>query len=168
MGRKWDSDIKDERELRKKNGNRNREEAQRLRRESTQEAQSSLKILQLNFKDKQAAVDQGCWGLKDLRTKTCSKGQWLGHIPKLKANANSLSSWNETLTSRLATLPENLPANTCYKAKVAKAGLVGDFEKLNALKVPVSEDKYSTLVDDKERDVKSCVEFWSLLAARFE
>nr|XP_010329730.2 ATP synthase subunit d, mitochondrial-like [Saimiri boliviensis boliviensis] len=79
-----------------------------------------------------------------------------------KAIANSLKSWNEILTSRLAALPENPPSIdwAYYKANVAKAGLVDDSEKkFNALKVPIPKDPYTALVDAEEKeDVKSCAE----------
>uniref|UniRef100_A0A8C8Z2X7 ATP synthase peripheral stalk subunit d, mitochondrial n=1 Tax=Prolemur simus TaxID=1328070 RepID=A0A8C8Z2X7_PROSS len=89
-----------------------------------------------------------------------------------KAIANSLKSWNETLTSRLAVLPENPPTIdwASHKANVAKAGLMNDCEKkFNGLKFPVPEDKYTAQVDAEEKeDVKICAEFVSLSKARIE
>ncbi|XP_004700049.1 ATP synthase subunit d, mitochondrial-like isoform X2 [Echinops telfairi] len=65
-----------------------------------------------------------------------------------KAIDNSLKSWNEALTSRLAVLPEVPPAIVwAYcKANVATAGLVDDFEK----------------------KFKTCAEFVSLSKTRIE
>lgn len=39
---------------------------------------------------------------------------------------------------------------------MAKAGMVDDFEKFNALKVPVPENKYSVQVDAEEKAEKLC------------
>uniref|UniRef100_M3XYE7 ATP synthase peripheral stalk subunit d, mitochondrial n=1 Tax=Mustela putorius furo TaxID=9669 RepID=M3XYE7_MUSPF len=85
----------------------------------------------------------------------------------LKVLVNSLKSHNETFTFMLAAVPENPPATdwTYYKASLVKAALVDDFEKFNAWKVPVPEDKVDA---EQKEDVKSCVEFLSLSKARTE
>uniref|UniRef100_A0A452EHU6 Uncharacterized protein n=1 Tax=Capra hircus TaxID=9925 RepID=A0A452EHU6_CAPHI len=81
----------------------------------------------------------------------------------VKAFANSLKSWNESLNSRLVTLPGKPPAINwvSHMASVAKSGLVDDSEKkFNALKVPVDPEE--------KEDMKSCAEFLSLSKTRIQ
>ncbi|XP_075390468.1 ATP synthase peripheral stalk subunit d, mitochondrial-like isoform X1 [Tenrec ecaudatus] len=80
-----------------------------------------------------------------------------------KAVAKSLKSWNEVHTSRLAVFPEAPPHTPAIDWAYYKASLVDNFEmKFKALKIPVSEDKFTAVVDAEEKDVKTRAELESL------
>lgn len=79
------------------------------------------------------------------------------------ATATSLKSWNDSGTSRLATLPRiHLLSLGLLQGQYSEDRFGRELrEKLERPNVPVPGDKSSTPVDAKEKeDVRSCAEFF--------
>ncbi|NXC43469.1 ATP5H synthase, partial [Penelope pileata] len=87
-----------------------------------------------------------------------------------RAMFNALKTRNDALSARLAALPEKPPAIDWahYKAAIAKAGMVDEFQKkFSALKVPEPVDKETAKIDAQEQEaVKSAAEYVQASKAR--
>ncbi|NXD16051.1 ATP5H synthase, partial [Nothocercus nigrocapillus] len=90
--------------------------------------------------------------------------------PGQRAMFNALKTRSDALSARLASLPEKPPAIdwAYYKAAVAKAGMVDDFQKkFSALKVPEPVDTQTAKVDAQEKEAaKSTAEYVEASKAR--
>ncbi|XP_030317461.1 ATP synthase subunit d, mitochondrial [Calypte anna] len=87
-----------------------------------------------------------------------------------KAMFNALKTRSDALSARLAALPEKPPEIDWahYKAVVAKAGMVDEFQKkFSALKVPEPVDTQSAKIDAQEKEAaKSAAEYVQASQAR--
>ncbi|NXV31821.1 ATP5H synthase, partial [Rissa tridactyla] len=90
--------------------------------------------------------------------------------PNQKAMFNALKTRSDALSARLAALPEKPPTIDWahYKAAVAKAGMVDEFQKkFSALKVPEPVDTQTAKIDAQEQEAaKSTAEYVQASKAR--
>ncbi|NXU53963.1 ATP5H synthase, partial [Turnix velox] len=90
--------------------------------------------------------------------------------PNQRAMFNALKTRNDALSARLASLPEKPPTIDWahYKAVVAKAGMVDEFQKkFSALKVPEPVDTQTAKIDAQEKEAaKSSAEYVQASKAR--
>ncbi|NWX48837.1 ATP5H synthase, partial [Steatornis caripensis] len=90
--------------------------------------------------------------------------------PNQRAMFNALKTRNDALSARLAALPEKPPVIDWahYKAAVAKAGMVDEFQKkFSALKVPEPVDTQTAKIDAQEQEAaKSSAEYVQASKAR--
>ncbi|KFV83377.1 hypothetical protein N308_10290 [Struthio camelus australis] len=87
-----------------------------------------------------------------------------------RATFNALKTRSDTLSARLASLPEKPPTIdwAYYKATIAKAGMVDEFQKkFNALKVPEPADTQTAKINAQEQEAaKSAAEYVQASKAR--
>ncbi|NXD85752.1 ATP5H synthase, partial [Halcyon senegalensis] len=90
--------------------------------------------------------------------------------PNQRAMFNALKTRSDALSARMAALPEKPPAIDWahYKATVAKAGMVDEFQKkFSALKVPEPVDTQTAKIDAQEQEsAKSSAEYVQASKAR--
>ncbi|XP_032858259.1 ATP synthase subunit d, mitochondrial [Tyto alba] len=90
--------------------------------------------------------------------------------PNQRAMFNALKTRSDVLSARMAALPEKPPTIDWahYKAVVAKAGMVDEFQKkFTALKVPEPVDTQTAKIDAQEQEAaKSAAEYVQASKAR--
>merc|ERR1712038_883712 len=96
------------------------------------------------------------------RRVTATTVDWAKFAEKIPAAQkpafNALKNKTDAHIRKLAALPESLPkidfAN--YKAKIAVAGMVDDFQKkYDALKIPYPQDTYTSSIDSEASSLKA-------------
>nr|XP_056718325.1 ATP synthase subunit d, mitochondrial [Euleptes europaea] len=90
--------------------------------------------------------------------------------PNQKPMFNALKTRSDTLSAKLASLPESPPAIdwAAYKTAIAKAGMVDEFEKkYKALKVPQPVDNQTAKIQSQEQEAnKSAASYIEASKAR--
>merc|ERR1712039_750634 len=96
------------------------------------------------------------------RRVTATTVDWAKFAEKIPAAQkpafNALKNKTDAHIRKLASLPESLPKIDFadYKAKIAVAGMVDDFQKkYDALKIPYPQDSYTSAIDSEASSLKA-------------
>merc|ERR1712038_929400 len=99
------------------------------------------------------------------RRVTATSVDWAKFAEKIPAAQkpafNALKNKTDAHIRKVASLPESLPKIDFadYKAKIAVAGMVDDFQKkYDALKIPYPQDSYTSAIDSEASSLKAAID----------